>query len=215
MSDTNPVDDLGSGDHRAAGQAQDGLTAVQPGQPIEPEILGTEQVQDRGWWTGRAGLAFPLLMAAIATYMVYGQVTMAVAEDVDRPGPQFVPGLIITALYVIAALMAISIIRKPEPLELAVLTDPDEVGTVHAWYSDWPRLAWAVGGMVVFIALLLPLGWVLAAALLFWCVARSMGSTRILFDASLALLFSSAIYLIFGVALSVDLPSGMIFGGGR
>ena len=52
-------------------------------------------------------------------------------------------------------------------------------------------------------------------SLLFWCVARSMGSTRIWFDASLALLFSSAIYLIFGVALAVDLPSGMIFGGGR
>lgn len=213
MSDTNTDNDLGGGDDRGAGH--DGLTAVQPGQSIDPEIHGTEQVRERGWWTGRAGLAFPLLLAAIATYMLVGQFSMEVADDVDRPGPQFMPGILITALYVIAALMAVSLIRKPELPQMAVLTDPEEVGKVHAWYTDWPRLAWAVGGMVAFIALLLPLGWVLAAALLFWCVARSMGSTRIWFDASLALLFSSAIYLIFGVALAVDLPSGMIFGGGR
>ncbi|HJG80340.1 MAG TPA: tripartite tricarboxylate transporter TctB family protein [Brevibacterium senegalense] len=213
MSDTNTHDDLGGGDDRGAGH--DGLAAVQPGQSIDPEIHGTEQVRERGWWTGRAGLAFPLLLAVIATYMLVGQFSMEVADDVDRPGPQFMPGILITALYVIAALLAFSLIRKPELPQMAVLTDPEEVGKVHAWYTDWPRLAWAVGGMVAFIALLLPLGWVLAAALLFWCVARSMGSTRIWFDASLALLFSSAIYLIFGVALAVDLPSGMIFGGGR
>lgn len=213
MSDTNTDNDLGGGDDRGAGH--DGLTAVQPGQPIGPEVHGTEQVRERGWWTGRAGLAFPLLLAVIATYMLVGQFSMEVADDVDRPGPQFMPGILITALYVIAALMAFSLIRKPELPQMAVLTDPEEVGKVHAWYTDWPRLAWAVGGMVAFIALLLPLGWVLAAALLFWCVARSMGSTRIWFDASLALLFSSTIYLIFGVALAVDLPSGMIFGGGR
>lgn len=193
----------------------DELREVEAGQSIDPKVYGTEQVKEHGWWTGRAGLAIPLLMAAIATYMLINQFTMDVSEDVDRPGPQFVPGLIITALYAIAALLAIDIIRKPQPPEMAVLTDPDEVGTVHAWYTDWPRLAWAVGGMAVFIALLLPIGWILAAALLFWCIARSMGSTRYFFDISLGLLFSSTIYLIFGVALAVDLPSGLIFGGGR
>lgn len=219
MSETNAANDPRGADQHSAATAGDHhgdrLAAVDPGQPIDPEIHGTEQVKERGWWTGRAGLAFPLLMAVIATYMLIGQFAMDVSEDVDRPGPQFMPGLIITALYAIAALMALDIIRKPQMPELAVLTDPDEVGKVHAWYTDWPRLAWAVGGMVAFIALLLPLGWVIAAALLFWCVARSMGSTRVWFDISLALLFSSAIYLIFGVALAVDLPSGMIFGGGR
>lgn len=193
----------------------DELQEVEAGQSIDPQVYGTEEVKDHGWWTGRAGLAIPLLMVVIATYMLISQFAMDVAEDVDRPGPQFVPGLIIVALYAIAALLAIDIIRKPQPPEMAVLTDPDEVGKVHAWYTDWPRLAWAVGGFAVFIALLLPIGWVLAAAVLFWCIARSMGSTRYFFDISLGLLFSSTIYLIFGVALAVDLPSGLIFGGGR
>ncbi|GAA4511259.1 tripartite tricarboxylate transporter TctB family protein [Brevibacterium yomogidense] len=193
----------------------DELQEVEAGQSIDPQVYGTEEVKDHGWWTGRAGLAIPLLMVVIATYMLISQFTMDVAEDVDRPGPQFVPGLIIVALYAIAALLAIDIIRKPQPPEMAVLTDAAEVGKVHAWYTDWPRLAWAVGGFAVFIALLLPIGWVLAAAVLFWCIARSMGSTRYFFDISLGLLFSSTIYLIFGVALAVDLPSGLIFGGGR
>lgn len=193
----------------------DELQEVEAGQSIDPQVYGTEEVKDHGWWTGRAGLAIPLLMVVIATYMLISQFTMDVAEDVDRPGPQFVPGLIIVALYAIAALLAIDIIRKPQPPEMAVLTDAAEVGKVHAWYTDWPRLAWALGGFAVFIALLLPIGWVLAAAVLFWCIARSMGSTRYFFDISLGLLFSSTIYLIFGVALAVDLPSGLIFGGGR
>lgn len=193
----------------------DELQEVEAGQSIDPQVYGTEEVKDHGWWTGRAGLAIPLLMVVIATYMLISQFAMDVADDVDRPGPQFVPGLIIVALYAIAALLAIDIIRKPQPPEMAVLTDPDEVGKVHAWYTDWPRLAWAVGGFAVFIALLLPIGWVLSAAVLFWCIARSMGSTRHFFDISLGLFFSSTIYLIFGVALAVDLPSGLIFGGGR
>lgn len=195
---------------------QQGRTG-QPGEPdpsTDPEVVGTEQVKDRGWWTGRAGLTIPLLMVAIAGYMLVNQFTMEVAPDAEGPGPRFFPGLLIVALLVIAIALAADIIRKPQPPEMAVLTDPDEVGTVHAWYTDWPRLAWAVGGMAAFIALLLPLGWVIAGALLFWCIARSMGSKRPVFDITLALLFSSAIYLIFGVALSVDLPSGLIFGGG-
>ena len=190
------------------------LQEAAPGQSIDPEVYGTEQVKEHGWWTGRAGLAIPLLMVVVATYMLVNQFTMDVAPDAEGPGPRFFPGVLIVALLVIAIALAVDIIRKPQPPEMAVITDRDQVGTVHAWYTDWPRLAWAVGGMAVFIALLLPLGWILAAALLFWCVARSMGSKRSVFDITLALLFSSAIYLIFGVALSVDLPSGLIFGGG-
>ena len=156
----------------------------------------------------RGSLRIPLLMVGIATYMLINEFTMEVAPDAEGPGPRFFPGVLIVALFVIAIALAVDIIRKPQRLEMAVLTDPDKVGTVHAWYTDWPRLAWAVGGMVVFIALLSSLGWIISAAVLFWRVARSMGSKRPVFDISLALLFASAIYLIFGVALSVDLPSG-------
>lgn len=208
---TNPTGASGA----AAGDSGPVIPAHTPDAAAEIPVLGTEQIRERGWWTGRAGLLFPLILAALATYMLVGQLMMDVAEDVDRPGPQFMPALIITAMYVLAVLIALDIVRRPQLPEMAVVTDPAEVGKVHAWYSDWPRLAWAIGGVAVFAVLLVPLGWIISAALLFWCIARSMGSVRVLFDISLALLFSSAVYLIFGVLLAVDLPSGLIFGGGR
>lgn len=83
----------------------------------------------------------------------------------------------------------------------------------HRTHSDFVALAWAVGGFAAFAALIVPLGWILAAAILFWCIARAMGSRRALFDATLALTFSSLVYLAFDVALGLNLPSGILGGG--
>ena len=44
-------------------------------------------------------------------------------------------------------------------------------------------------------------------------MARGFGSRRPLFDISLALLVSSAIYLAFTVGLGLTLPSGILGGG--
>ena len=54
---------------------------------------------------------------------------------------------------------------------------------------------------------------ILAAALLFWCVARGFGSRRPGFDVILALFMSSAAYLAFDVGLGLNLPSGILGGG--
>lgn len=187
---------------------------VKPGENDQIEILGYENLKDRGWWTGRAGLAMPALMVAVATYMLIGQFAMKVPESVDLPGPQFFPWIIIVALYVLAALLAFDIIRKPQLPELAPATEPEDLEE-RAWYTDWRALAWAVGGLVLFIALIVPIGWVISAALMFVMVAHAIGSRRWLMDVLVGLFLSSVIYLIFAVLLSVDLPSGLIFAGGR
>jgi putative tricarboxylic transport membrane protein len=72
---------------------------------------------------------------------------------------------------------------------------------------------WSVAGFLVFALTIEVLGWILAAALLFWAVARGIGSRRPLFDISLALVLSSAIYLAFSVGLGLNLPSGILGGG--
>lgn len=56
------------------------------------------------------------------------------------------------------------------------------------------------------------LGWILAAALMFWCVTRAFGGKRPLFDISVALLVSSAVFVVFGVGLDLALPSGLLGG---
>ena len=73
-------------------------------------------------------------------------------------------------------------------------------------------MAWTIGGFLLFTITLEFLGWILAGALLFWFVARGMGSRRTLFDVSLALVVSSAIYLAFDVGLGLNLPSGLLGG---
>ena len=57
------------------------------------------------------------------------------------------------------------------------------------------------------------LGWILAGALLFWCVARGFGSPRPVFDILVALFMSSLTYLAFSVVLGLTLPSGILGGG--
>lgn len=174
------------------------------------------------WWTGRSGLVLALIMAAFGTYMLYTVLTMQVAEDADKPGPQFVPAVIATASYVLAALLAAAYIRKPEPpveaggaVSGGSTADSDDLTAgqgEHRTFSDYTSLAWAIGGFAGFVFLLEPLGWLLSAAGLYWCITRAMGSTKPVFDATVALTVSSIIYLALGVSLGLNLPSGILGG---
>lgn len=204
------------------------------------------------WWHGRSGLLVPLILAAFSTYLLIGLLTMEVPEDVDPPGPQFFPMIIMVAGFVIAVLLAIAIIRNPEPVDVdeeipaeaaeakafstpvtsavaasrlspheedepqadrEALAEARAADVTHRTHSDFRALGWAVGGFAAFAAILEFAGWILAAALLFWCVARAMGSRRPLFDLTVALTFSSLVYIAFAVLLGLNLPSGIVGGG--
>ncbi|MER5675116.1 tripartite tricarboxylate transporter TctB family protein [Pseudonocardia alni] len=78
--------------------------------------------------------------------------------------------------------------------------------------ADRRGLAEAVGVVVLFIAVLQPVGWLLSGALLFWGMARALGSRRPLFDLFLALVVSSAVQLAFSAGLGLNLPPGVLAG---
>lgn len=181
-----------------------------------------EERGPRSWWTGRAGLVFPAILAGVATYLLAGQLTMEVAPDSDLPGPRFFPGLVIALLYLFAVLQALALVRTPEPpgdlhgdLRTMEVTVVEEDARPWRWYSDWSRLGWAVGGFAGFILLLEPVGWILSAGLLFWAMTRAFGAPHPRRDVLVALAFSSLLYLIFAGLLSVNLPAGAVFGGGN
>lgn len=159
----------------------------------------------RGALDGRSGLLFPLLLAAASTWILVGNFRMELPEGADFPGPRFYPGLLAVAGYGLALLLAWHYVRNPEHPE-------QHSQRSYTWFTDWVSIAWCVGGFLAFALLLQPLGWILAGALLFWCVARGMGSRSPLLDVSAALLVSSAVYLIFAVGLSLTLPSGLLGG---
>jgi putative tricarboxylic transport membrane protein len=163
------------------------------------------ETADHGFWHGRSGLVVAGLMAAFSTYLLYGVLTMEVPEGTDFPGPGFFPTILVVAGYLLAVLLTVHYLRHPEV--------PEET-TASQWrtYTDWTAVVWCVGGFLVFALTIELLGWILSAAVLFWCVARGVGSRRPLFDASLALLLSSVVYLAFARGLSLNLPAGFLGG---
>ncbi len=171
-----------------------------------PTATETAEKPVGGFFAGRSGLIIPLLMAAFSTYLVVGNLIMAVPEGTDFPGPTFYPWLLAVAGYIVAALLVLEYIRTPEPPE-------DSTPGTYRLFSDWTSIAWCVIGFLIFAVLLEFLGWIIGAAILFWCVTRGIGSRRLLFDASLALVVSSVTYLAFSVLLGLSLPSGILGGG--
>ncbi|GAB98210.1 putative tricarboxylic transport membrane protein [Kineosphaera limosa] len=172
----------------------------------ETQGSATQSVKAFSFWHGRSGLLLPLLMFAFSTYLTVGLLQLHVPEGTDFPGPRFFPGLVAAAGYVLAVLLLLHYLRTPEPVA------PEWDGASYPTFSDWPSVAWTVGGFILFAATLEFLGWILAGALLFGFVARGMGSRSPLFDASLALVLSSVVYLAFDVGLGLNLPSGLLGG---
>lgn len=187
---------------------------------------------------GLAELVVPAILVAIAVFLIIGTVNMVEPPSVQRPGPTFFPIIIIGLLLVMAVLCTVQILRAAararhlaaEGADLdagpavAVDADGDPVEEIPPdpppgrapWpadaVSDWRAVLTVVGSLLAFIVLLRPLGWIVAAAVLFWGVAYALGSRRPTFDISVALVVSSVVQLAFGYALGLNLPAGLLAG---
>ncbi|OAK54618.1 tripartite tricarboxylate transporter TctB family protein [Rhodococcus sp. Eu-32] len=161
----------------------------------------------RSFWTGRSGLVVPALLVALGLFLVYGTVTMEVPPTATSPGPQVFPAIVAGGCFVVAALVALQILLRPEVVERGV---DDDGRPVTGPVSNWRTLGITVGSVALFIALLDPLGWVLAGALLFWGVSIGLGSRRYVFDGAIALLVSSAVQIAFSAGLGLTLPGGLL-----
>lgn len=157
-----------------------------------------------GVWAGRSGLVVAGILAAIGVYLAIGIVTMEVPEGANAPGPQFFPTLITVAIFILAVLLAVQTLRHPEHVAAP--------STEYRFHTDWKALGLVFAAFLAFALLLVPVGWILTAAMLFWCVSRALGSRRPLFDIALSLVFSSCIELAFGAGLGLALPGGILEG---
>lgn len=153
-------------------------------------------------------LTMPLVFAAFATYLLVGMLMMEVPDSVDFPGPRFFPAIITGVIYVLVVVEVINIFRHWSNGSLGTTADDAAPATF-----SWRSLVWVIGGFLAFSLLLEFLGWILGAALLFWCVARGFGSKRPLFSLIVGLTVSSIAYIAFDMALGLSLPSGLLGGG--
>lgn len=174
------------------------------------ESTTVDEAGAASFWTGRSGLVLAGLMLALAVYLTVGIVTMDVPDGAESPGPTFFPMLMAAGCYVLAALVALQVIRHPEPPTATEAID--EFGGEHRTFSDWRALGIGIAGFLAFTLLLEPLGWIVAAALLFWSVARALGSRKGLVDVAVAVTLSSAVQVAFSAGLGLHLPAGILTG---
>ncbi|MFV0434596.1 MAG: tripartite tricarboxylate transporter TctB family protein [Leucobacter sp.] len=158
-------------------------------------------------------LIMPVILAAFATYLLIGIITMKVPEGTMFPGPQFFPGIIVIGLYVFTLLLVIEAVKEYRTMVSAstdtieLLMEDDDATHVKV---DWKSFAWVVVGFLAFVFLLKWLGWILAAALLFWAVARGFGAARPAFTIIVGLVVGSLTYILFDMLLGLSLPSGIL-----
>ncbi|MHA6617742.1 tripartite tricarboxylate transporter TctB family protein [Pseudonocardia sp. DLS-67] len=124
----------------------------------------------------------------------------------DPLGPNAVPILLGLLLLVLAALLAVDVLRggrgeaeAGEDIDLAAPADK--------------RTVLLLAGVIVATAALIPLlGWPIAGTVLFWGATNALGSRAFPRDLLIAAGVSLATWLVFDALLGVDLPGGPLMG---
>ncbi|GGU21961.1 tripartite tricarboxylate transporter TctB family protein [Nocardioides albus] len=166
------------------------------------------------WGTGRSGLVLAGLILAFAIYLTVGIITMTVPDGAEPPGPKFFPIILAVACYALAVMLTVHYVRRPEaPADTdGVETIEEPEGVRHKSFTDWRTLGLTMAGFLAFALLLDPIGWILAAALMFWVIAWAMGSGSPLKDVAVALVLSCAVQVAFSAGLGLHLPAGILDG---
>ena len=120
-------------------------------------------------------------------------------------GPNFIPAVVAAALILLGLWLGFEAFsggwRNATP------DDPASRGE-HAFNPG--AFGWISAGLFAQMALIGWAGFVIAAAVLFACVARGFGSRRLVRDTAIGLVMAVGIFLFFVKLLNVNLPAGWL-----
>jgi putative tricarboxylic transport membrane protein len=161
----------------------------------------------RSWLREHSELGVCVLLLALGVLVPPAALTMDVDIAQRGPvGPRTVPVVVGVGLLVIAALLAVDVLRggrgQAEGGEDVDLSEP----------ADWRTVLLLAGVFLGAAVLIEPLGFPLAGALLFWGAAFALGSRRTDRDPLIAAGLSLATYTVFNNLLGVPLPGGPLMG---
>ncbi|MFJ9589069.1 tripartite tricarboxylate transporter TctB family protein [Streptomyces acidicola] len=161
----------------------------------------------RSWLRDHSELGVSVLLLALGVLVLTDALTMDVDITQRGPvGPRTVPIVVGAGLLVIAALLAVDVLRggrgQAESGEDVDLSEP----------ADWRTVALLTGVFLGAAVLINPLGFPVAGALLFWGAAFALGSRRFDRDPLIAAVISLATYAVFNNLLGVPLPGGPLMG---
>lgn len=175
--------------------------------PEHPTAEVSSSTPTRPFWAGKTALIMPALLVLLGLFLIYGIYDMDVADEAELFGPRAFPWITAVFCFVVAALLTLTILRNPE-VSPPVL---DEDGRpVSFLASNWRATGITVGSFVAFAVLLVPAGWIIAGAVVFWGVTVGLGSTRYVANLLIGLAASSVMQLIFSGLLGLTLPPGVM-----
>ncbi len=159
------------------------------------------------WLREHSELGVSVLLLLLGVLVLTDALTMDVDIAQRGPvGPRTVPIVVGAGLLVIAALLAVDVLRggrgEAEAGEDVDLSEP----------ADWRTVLLLTGVFLGAAVLIEPLGFPVAGALLFWGAAYALGSRRPDRDPLIAAVLSLVAYLVFNNLLGVPLPGGPLMG---
>ncbi len=156
--------------------------------------------------TGRAELGLAGLLLALGVFLLVETQRIAVPVNANAVGPRFFPTVVGALLVVVALWLAADVLRGGHG-EMEAAEDVDVSRS-----SDWRTLALLSAVFLGLAVVLEPLGFPVAAALLFFGVGASLGSRRWARDAALAVVLAVLVFVVFARGLGVGLPAGVLQG---
>ena len=142
-----------------------------------------------------------LFFLVLAGLMFYEISQLPASSGYSGVGPRLVPGAVGTGLL----LVGICLLFQALTGGFRALEHEGEgvAPNVRA-------VLWIVGGLVVFMVIAKPVGFVFAATALFMAAAKGFGSTRWKLDLLCGAGVSVAAFIFFNAILGVDLPFGVL-----
>jgi putative tricarboxylic transport membrane protein len=153
----------------------------------------------------RVELILSLGVLALGIFASIVALRLPQAGGYARIGPNFMPKVVSAGLIVLGIWLLAEVFtggwrdRVPD--------DPAERGE-HAFHAG--AFAWVSAGLAAQMALIGSAGFVIAATVLYGCVARGFGSARVARDLAIGLVLGLAVFLFFVKFLNVNLPAGWL-----
>lgn len=144
-----------------------------------------------------ARLAAGLVLVVLSVTFLVNVFDIRSKDGLDPAGPRFFP-FIVCSLWVLlsVAYLVESIVRTPRDTDNGTRTWFEPVGVVVL--------------LVLYAFLVVPLGYVIATALLFFAGARVLGSRNTVRDVVVAVVLVTLVYVTFTRFLDISLPEGVL-----
>ena len=141
----------------------------------------------------RAALVIAALLALVSVVIFWETRAMPVSAQYARVGPTTLPYVMSAFLMLLAIGHVFSAFRHGLPAREADRPGP---------------MLWIIGGLVLQMLLLKPLGFSIATGLLFAFAARAFGRGPLWMTVPLGIVLALVIWLIFAGLLNLSLPAG-------